>query len=95
MITRVLVGIVRLLCATAVLAQTPAPPESPQVQCPPAFVKLHEAITHSLVMAEGCLMQKATTLECQALQQQLRQLIAEREKLCREHHMAQGVCGCP
>ena len=95
MITRVLGGIVSLLCVTAVLAQTPAPPESPQGQCPSVFVKLHEDLSHSLVMVEGCLMQKGPTPECHALQQQLRRLIAEREQLCRDNQMSQGVYGCP
>ena len=57
MLTRIVGATLPLLCATTVLAQTPAPPASPQGQCTSVFVKLHEDITHSLVMVEGCLMQ--------------------------------------
>ncbi len=95
MVGRLVLTALSLLSVAAALAQTPAPPAQPQAQCPAVFVKLHEDITHNLVSEENCVVRKASTPDCQAVHNAVRRLIAEREKLCRDHNMPTGVCGCP
>ena len=85
-------GILGLLLLA--LVQGEAQPLPEHEQCPAVFVKLHEEITNSLILAQSCAAQKATTPDCRAVDTLLRRLVAEREKLCRDNNIPQGVCGC-
>jgi len=80
-----------LLLAIVQVAAQPLPEKE---QCPAVFGKLHEEITNSLILAQSCGAQKATNPDCRVVDTLLRRLVAEREKLCRDNNIPQGVCGC-